>query len=74
MNDKRRKKLNLILKDLEILMSDIKILRDEEQEYYDSLSESLQDSEKGKISQTAIEIMENAMNNIEKTIDYGWKK
>lgn len=49
----------------ENLASQIDEVKDEEQEYYDNMSENLQGGEKGEIAQEAINQMEEAFNFIE---------
>ena len=79
MNAQRRKALKQIVKDLEeakdaaakldATLSDVKgdleSLRDEEQEYYDNMPESMQGGDKGDTAQTAINAMEEALSSLE---------
>ncbi len=76
MNAQRRKALSELevkisaAKDtLETCKDDLEMLRDEEQEYYDNMSESLQGGEKGDIAQGAISNMESAIENLDTAID-----
>jgi hypothetical protein len=43
----------------------IEAIRDEEQEYYDAMPESIQSGEKGEAAQTAIETLDNAISELE---------
>ena len=69
MNAQRRKALaklsteaaELIGK-LEDLKSEIETLRDEKQEYFDNMPESLQSGDKGQAAEAAIEQMDEAYN------------
>lgn len=61
MNRQRRKELARIYNVLQDCVSDLECVRDEEQEAFDNLPESLQYSEKG-------ELMEECVDNIESVI------
>lgn len=65
MNAKRRKAIEKISEQLEELQAAIQEIKDEEEEAYDNLPESLQDGEKGDIMQEAIEYLDNADSFIE---------
>lgn len=65
MNKARRKQLSEIQEKLSELKGMIETVLDEEQEAYDHLPESLQESERGEAMQTAIEAMESAMDSCE---------
>ena len=58
MNKDRKAKIDEVVKTLETL-------RDEEQEAFDNLPESLQGSEKGQAMSTAIEAIDNAVSELE---------
>jgi predicted RNase H-like nuclease (RuvC/YqgF family) len=75
MNKQRRKELAAIIADFENLTQTIDHLRerieavkDEEQDAFDNLPESLQEGERGQQMQTAIDAMDNAISDLE-TID-----
>lgn len=50
---------------LDDIISNIESLRDEEQDYYDSMPESFQNGEKGDTAQNAISEMESAISEVE---------
>ena len=60
MNKYRRKEIEDLIKKLESIKEEIKIIIDEEQEYYDNIPENLQMSEKAENSQNAISDLEDA--------------
>lgn len=70
MNKQRRKAIEKVVSQLEDIQAEIDSLRDEEEECYDNLPESLQDSEKGELMQEAIDAMDNADGSIQEAIDY----
>ena len=70
MNNTRRKTINQIMDELERLKEAIDCLRDEEQDCYDNLPESLQYSEKGERMEEAIDNLESAFGSLEEAIDY----
>lgn len=61
MNKDRRKHLSEIQSKLAELRDMIDTVLEEEQEAFDNLPESLQESERGEAMQAAIEAMESAM-------------
>lgn len=73
MNTKRRNAINLIINDLIDKFEEIKAeaidqlseIRDEEQEAYDNLPESLQESERGENMQDCIDSLESFMSDLE---------
>lgn len=69
MNNLRRKQIDLIISKLEESKSELETLLEEEQEAFDNLPDSLQDSEKGEKAQEAISNLEDAISNIEDTIN-----
>lgn len=64
MNKQRREELSKIYSELEGLQARIEAVRDEEQETYDNMPESLQGSERGEQSQAAIDELENATSSL----------
>ncbi len=68
MNKARREALKKILETLENTKGEIEALRDEEQEYFDNMPESLQGGEKGTTAEDAVENMENTIGSIEDAI------
>lgn len=70
MNAKRRAAIQRIIDKIEELRSDIEALRDEEQEAFDNLPESLQYSEKGERMEEAVSQLEYSDNSFQEVIDY----
>lgn len=69
MNAARRKEIDRILALIETvsetvmtIKSDIETVRDEEQEYFDNMPDSLQSGDKGTTAEEAINNLEEAMN------------
>jgi len=60
MNNARRKELSALISEIEDVRSRLETVKEEEQEAYDNLPESLQDGERGEQMQAAIDAMENA--------------
>jgi len=69
MNNDRRKELRRAHAILETLQADIEALRDAEQDAYDNLPESIQNSERGEKIQEAIDALDSAVTNIETAKD-----
>lgn len=63
MNNNRRARIQALIYKLNDIQSDIEIIKDEEQEYYDNMPESIQAGERGDKATEAIE-------NLESTLDY----
>lgn len=69
MNNSRRKQLRDISEKLSGLLGELEILRDEEQEYYDNMPESLTESERGQKSYEAISNLDDAYGSLEESIN-----
>lgn len=69
MNRKRRMSLMEIAKTLEDLRVAIEELKDEEQEYYDNMPESMQYGERGERAEAAVSSLEDAYDSIDNAID-----
>ena len=65
MNKVRRQALKEILTKLEDIKEDILELRDEEQEYYDNIPESLQGGKKALGAENTISNMDEAIDSLE---------
>jgi len=65
MNKARREQLNKIFSNIEEIVSRLETIRDEEQDAYDNLPESFQDSEKGQAAQQAIGYLEDALGELD---------
>lgn len=70
MNANRRKRIGAIWDKIEDLKAELESIMEEEQECFDNLPESLQDSERGDKMQEAIDALENAANSIDDVIEY----
>lgn len=68
MNKARRKEIDSVIEGLTELMERLEGIRDEEEEYFDNMPESLQYSEKGETAEEAISNLESAMDSIEEAI------
>lgn len=68
MNNARRKALRDALTRLEEVKGMIEICRDEEQEAFDNMPESLQSGEKGQAAEDAISALEDAVNGFEEIV------
>ena len=69
MNRKRRMSLMEIAETLEDLRVAIEELKDEEQEYYDNMPESMQYGERGERAEAAVSSLEDACDSIDNAID-----
>lgn len=68
MNKARRKRISKILEQLEGLSMEIEEVMNEEQEAYDNLPESIQDSERGENMEEYISSLDDAMNYVSDAI------
>ena len=67
MNNKRRKEIANVIRQLESVVS---IILAEEEEAFDNMPESLQNSERGDISQEAQDNLSCAVDSLEEAISY----
>lgn len=70
MNKQRRSQITKIIERLEAINEDIDNILCEEQESYDNLPESLQESSRGEAMTEAIEALESSYSSVEEAIDY----
>lgn len=70
MNKDRRKRIQDIKDQLVDLQTEIEEIKDEEQEAYDNLPESLQDGEKGEKMTDAVDNLDLAYSSLEDAIGY----
>lgn len=70
MNNSRRKRIDSIIERIDELMSDLDLIREEEQDAYDNMPESFQDSERGEAMYNAIDNLESAAGSLEEVEDY----
>lgn len=70
MNKQRRKSIQEVMTKLEELKEQLDYILSDEQEAFDNLPESLQDSERGNAMSEAIDNLEYAMSSIEEVVEY----
>lgn len=70
MNKQRRKALDTLYQKIEALSQELNEVLDAEQEAYDNLPESLQESERGEAMYEAIDNIESALSSLEEAQDY----
>lgn len=68
MNADRRKRIAEAAALVEQAQSILESCRDEEQEYYDNMPESLQSGEKGEKAQTASDALDSAVSTLEDVV------
>ena len=68
MNNKRRKAIEVISTKLGELKEEVEALHGEEEETYDNMPEGLQGSERGEISQSAIDSLYDATDSLDSAI------
>lgn len=69
MNNNRRERINKVHAKLDEILGLIDELREEEQEAYDNMPESMQYGERGEKMQEAIDALEEAYNDVEEACD-----
>ena len=69
MNNTRRKAIAKIAERLEELKTDFELLRDEEQEAFDNMPESIQESERGEHIESIIYNMDDVLESLESAFD-----
>ncbi len=70
MNNARRKEIDKLTAQIEEIKEAIEALRDEEQEAFDNMPESLQDGERGEKMQSAIDALEYAADDLQECLDH----
>lgn len=70
MNKSRRSRIDEIIQKIEDLCYDIDVLRDEEEESYENIPESIQESERGETMTDAINNLEDAISTLEDATSY----
>jgi len=65
MNKHRREKLNKLHSQLEDIKVEVENLKDDEQEAFDNMPESLQQGDIGQICESAVSSLEEAVSSIE---------
>lgn len=61
MNKARREAISKLAERIEEIRGEVETLRDEEQDYFDAMPESLQGGEKGELAVEAINAIEDAI-------------
>jgi hypothetical protein len=69
MNKERRKQINDLYERLREINSELGTVREEEQEAYDNMPESIQESNQGDMAQETIAALEEAESEIESAMD-----
>ena len=69
MNKDRRAQITEITDQLDALKSDIESIRDEEQEYYDNMPDSIQQGAKGDAADEAVTALDEAMDSIDSAME-----
>lgn len=70
MNNNRRKAIQGIRASIIDLQMELEELQSEEQEAYDNLPESLQDSEKGQVMYEALDNIESGISSLNEAVEY----
>ena len=70
MNKYRRSRIDEIIQKIEDITYDIDVLRDEEEESYENLPESIQYSDRGEAMSEAIDNLESAISSLEEATEY----
>ena len=65
MNNSRRRRIDLLLEQLEDLSEAIEEIKNEEEDAYENLPESIQDSERGEAMYEAVSYLEDAIGYLE---------
>lgn len=69
MNKARREAITKLADQLDAIRGEIEALRDEEQEYFNNMPESLQGGDKGQDAEQAVASLDDAINEIESALD-----
>lgn len=70
MNKTRRSRIDVIISQLEAIAEEIEVLKDEEEDAFYNLPDSLQYSEKGEAMEDSITNLDDAFTYINDAIDY----
>lgn len=70
MNAKRRKEIEKLSAQIEEIKIAIDSLRDDEQDAYDNLPDSLQETERGQKMESAIEALDYASDDLQECLDH----
>ena len=70
MNAQRRKAISKLIEQVEGIQSDIEMYKDEEEECYYNLPDSIQESDRGEAMQDAISQLEDAYDSLDDVLSY----
>ena len=70
MNAQRRKAISKLIEQIEGIQSDIEMYKDEEEECYYNLPDSIQESDRGEAMQDAISQLEDAYDSLDDVLSY----
>lgn len=70
MNAERRKTIDQIVESLREPLTDTENVKEEEEEYLESMPENMKDGDKGSAAQESIDNLDSAYNSIQEAIDY----
>lgn len=70
MNKQRRKAIQEVIDKMEELREELDGIMSDEQDAFDNLPESLQESDRGNAMQEAIDNLDYAMSSIEEVVEY----
>ena len=70
MNAQRRKAISKLIEQIEGIQQDIEMYKDEEEECYYNLPDSIQESERGEVMQDAISQLDDAYNSLDDVMSY----
>ena len=69
MNKERRTRVSWVINNLETCKDSLENVRDSEQESFDNIPESLQESDRGQAMETNIEIFDEVIGNLDEMIE-----
>lgn len=70
MNNPRRKRIDAVMSKLKKLTAELEAIKKEEEEAFDNLPESLQETERGEAMQEAIDNLDEAISNLADATEY----
>ncbi len=70
MNNNRRKSIEELQNRLQDLLDELEIIKDEENEAFENMPESLQESERGQIAQEATSNLDSSYNSLQEAMEY----
>lgn len=70
MNRERRKQISIITSELQSLINSLDVVKQDEEFAFDSMPEGLQCSERGEKSEEAIQLMDDALEQLDRAYEY----